>query len=89
MIRNRWQGRASCRGVDPEVFFPVGDDWAVAPGPAPVPWASRADRAKAVCDRCPVRAQCLADALERTDIWAILGGLDPVERAALIRRPAA
>ena len=89
MIRNRWQGRASCRAVDPEWFFPVGADWAVSPGPAPVPWASRAERAKAVCDRCPVRAECLAAALEVPDVWAILGGLDPVERAALIRRPAA
>jgi WhiB family redox-sensing transcriptional regulator len=81
MIRDYdWQRFAACRDVPAEWFFPLGDRWTDA---------DRPDRAKAVCTGCPVRAECLADALDRGDRWAILGGLDPVERAALTRRPAA
>lgn len=75
-----WREFAACRDVDPEWFFPLGDRWSDADRPG---------RAKAVCAACPVRAECLADALAGGDAWSIRGGLDPVERASLARRPAA
>jgi len=31
-------------------------------------------RAKAICARCPMRANCLADALEREEPWGVWGG---------------
>lgn len=46
-----WRDQAECQGTDPELFFPVGTT-----GP-PI---EQADRAKAVCRLCPVKAQCLA-----------------------------
>lgn len=78
-----WLASAACRddavmswtGAQAEDFFLVGDDWdhpSAAPG---------IDRAKATCAQCPVRAECLAMAIESRDAHAILGGLTPVERA--------
>ncbi len=49
-----------CRLVDPEVFF--------AESPVDV------ENAKALCRDCPVRATCLAGALERREPWGVWGG---------------
>jgi WhiB family redox-sensing transcriptional regulator len=46
--------------VDPEVFF--------AESPSDV------ESAKALCQDCPVRATCLAGALERREPWGVWGG---------------
>lgn len=69
-----FRARAICRDVDPEGFYPVGDDWS---GPLN---ATRAAEAKALCSLCPVRVECLADAIGRGDAWAVLGGTLPDER---------
>jgi hypothetical protein len=63
--------RAACRGVDPELFFPVAErgrehDEQVA-------------AAKAVCASCPVRAECLAWAL-RSLSCGVAGGMTERER---------
>ena len=44
-----WRRRAACRGVDPEVFYPVTDE--------------EAGTAKSICSTCPVREACLEHAL--------------------------
>ncbi len=49
-----------CRYNDPELFF--------AESPADV------ERAKALCVDCPVRAVCLAGALDRREPWGVWGG---------------
>ncbi len=49
-----------CRTNDPELFF--------AESPADV------ERAKALCVDCPVRAECLAGALDRREPWGVWGG---------------
>jgi WhiB family redox-sensing transcriptional regulator len=49
-----------CRLQDPELFF--------AESPADV------ERAKALCQDCPVRDLCLAGALERREPWGVWGG---------------
>jgi WhiB family redox-sensing transcriptional regulator len=74
-----WRELAACRGYDPELFFPVGDTWEGKGN------ARRAEVALAICADCPIREQCLADALERGDVWAILGGTLPEERRAPAR----
>jgi Transcription factor WhiB len=66
-----WRDRAVCRGVDPELFFPVGDD-----GPALAQIAA----AKAVCARCPVVAPCLSFALVALPD-GVAGGLTAAERS--------
>jgi WhiB family transcriptional regulator, redox-sensing transcriptional regulator len=49
-----------CRSEDPELFF--------AESPADV------ELAKSLCSTCPVRAECLAGALERREPWGVWGG---------------
>lgn len=72
-----WTDRAACRGVDPELFFPVGTS-----GPA----LRQTDAAKKVCRRCPVIAECLTWALDTGQEYGVLGGTTEDERAALKRR---
>lgn len=40
--------------------------------------------ALALCRRCPVRAQCLGDAVARRDPWGIWGGTTEDDRASLL-----
>ena len=69
-----WHQDAACRTVDPSVFFlPVGAN------------AAEIAAAKRVCVGCPVRATCLADAIERGEQFGIWGGLTEHERADLPR----
>ena len=53
VIGLEWQGRAACRDVDPELFFPASHDYTA---PANV---RALIEAGAVCGRCPVRRECL------------------------------
>lgn len=73
-----WRDRAVCRAEDPELFFPVGRT-----GPA----VEQVARAKAVCVRCPVVAECLSFALVAIP-EGVAGGLTAEERQGLrARRP--
>ncbi|GAB2750048.1 hypothetical protein GCM10027174_25730 [Salinifilum aidingensis] len=72
-----WRERAACRDEDPELFFPISE---VGLG------AKQVDRAKAVCGRCPVASECLADALSNGLDFGIFGGMTPRERRSLSRR---
>jgi WhiB family transcriptional regulator, redox-sensing transcriptional regulator len=46
-----WRDRAPCLGVDPELFFPIGNT-----GPALL----QIEEAKVVCRRCEVVEPCLS-----------------------------
>jgi len=72
-----WQHAAACRNEDPELFFPVGA--------AGVEVLLQVREAKAVCARCPVAGECLAQAVEFGDEAGIWGGLDEAERRELTR----
>ena len=74
-----WRHRAKCRIEDPELFFPVGTS-----GPAMLQIA----KAKAVCQRCPVRTECLNWALASGQDAGVWGGTSEDERRALKRRNA-
>lgn len=68
---------ALCRDIDPELFFPVG-----APG-FPIHDHQVAE-ARSVCAVCPVRAECLAFALDAGIEFGVFGGFDlEHERRAL------
>ena len=43
------------------------------------------ERAKALCGGCPVRAECLAGALEREEPWGVWGG-EIFERGVVVPR---
>ncbi len=72
-----WRERARCRSVEPETFFPTAEA-----GPV---YEAQVAVAKSVCAKCPVRAECLDEALARIP-FGIAGGLTPEERRG--RRPA-
>jgi WhiB family redox-sensing transcriptional regulator len=44
------------------------------------------NRAKAVCMGCPVRTECLSDALDNRVEFGVWGGMTERERRALLRR---
>lgn len=73
--RMTWQEEGACRGVDPEVFFPISDDDA---------W-----RAKDICGVCSVRSECLAWSLEKRERYGVWGGVTERERADMFRRGTA
>jgi WhiB family redox-sensing transcriptional regulator len=74
-----WRDDAACRDHDPELFFPEG-----TAGPA----VDQAERAKRICQSCPVRARCLRFALGHGLAFGIWGGTTGEERR-LIQRPVA
>ena len=65
-----WRTRAACRD-EPDLLFVRGA-------------AQR--RVKVVCEPCPVRAECLAEALDRRIEFGVWGGMTERERRALLRR---
>lgn len=73
----QWRTLATCQGLDGEIFFPAAES-----GPT---HDRQVATAKAVCARCPVRAECLDEALLRIPD-GIAGGLTADERRAMRRR---
>jgi WhiB family transcriptional regulator, redox-sensing transcriptional regulator len=77
-----WQHSAACRGEDSTYFF------------APSYFERRSEKnareavAKAICARCPVRDECLEYALRTRDNHGIWGGLNEMERRAILRQRA-
>ena len=65
-----WQLNAKCRGMN-DALFPEGKDQ---------------KRAKAICMGCPVRAECLAEALDNRIEWGVWGGMTERERRQLLRQ---
>lgn len=78
MQRGQWAQRAACRGLDPELFFPVGFS---GPGSEQLRFARR------VCAQCSVVQACLDWALEVGESDGVWGGTTPDERR-LIRMSA-
>lgn len=77
-----WVRQAKCRGADQELFFPSQS------GTYASVMYARAKRR--YCSQCPVRAECLEEALlveeKRGDPpQGLVGGLMPKERAFLLR----
>lgn len=68
-----WQQRSACAkpGVDPEIFYPDR--------------GGSSSEARAICSRCPVRAECLEYALEEREPFGIWGGTSERERRVLLR----
>jgi WhiB family transcriptional regulator, redox-sensing transcriptional regulator len=78
----RWQDRAACKGMDPTLFF--GPEYAETVKEK----RDREDAAKAVCNTCPVKQECLEYALDAREAYGIWGGMTELERKALLRRRA-
>lgn len=69
-----WRESARCVDMDPDDFHPSrGED-------------AKATAAKAICDACPVRVDCLEYAIERPDLEGIWGGVNARGRREIRRR---
>ena len=73
-----WQQRGLCREADAEIFFPPTTFEHKPEREA------REARAKAICQRCPVRSECLDWALETREPHGVWGGYSESERKALL-----
>lgn len=71
MWNTDWTARAVCRETDPDTLFVQG---------------AAQNRAKLICRGCPVRTECLADALDNRIEFGVWGGMTERERRALLRR---
>lgn len=70
-VDQTWTARAACAGTDPDELFVTG--------------AAQRDAAR-LCRACPVRLECLADALDSRTEFGVWGGLTERQRRALLRR---
>lgn len=70
---SNWSAQGNCATANPDELFAHG---------------AAQNRAKAVCVRCPVRMECLAEALDNReeDEFGVWGGMSARERRALKRR---
>ena len=69
-----WQMFANCLGADPDLFFPER--------------GASTKEAKAVCQGCVVREDCLEYALQNGEKFGIWGGLSERERRRIRRQRA-
>lgn len=70
-LDNKWRDYAICSTSDPELFFP--------------PIGANAQEAKKICFRCPVKDECLTEAIRYRVPYGIWGGKSPNERQRLRR----
>jgi WhiB family redox-sensing transcriptional regulator len=66
-----WAARAACKGDTPDALFVRG---------------AEQNKAKQLCSGCPVRTECLAEALDNQMEWGVWGGMTERERRALLRK---
>lgn len=66
-----WTALSACKNVDPDELFVSG---------------AAQNRAKVVCMGCPVRTECLSDALDNRVEFGVWGGMTERERRALLKR---
>ena len=67
----QWADSAACKAARPDELFVRG---------------AAQNRAKQLCSQCPVRTECLAEALDNNIEWGVWGGMTERERRALLRR---
>ena len=68
--KDEWTVQAKCRGMEDALF----------------PDASDQKRARLLCSGCPVRFECLAEALDNRIEWGVWGGMTERERRLLLRQ---
>jgi WhiB family redox-sensing transcriptional regulator len=68
---HEWTADGLCLRGDPELLFARG---------------AAQNLAKVMCRACPVRMECLADALDHRVEYGVWGGMTERERRALLRR---
>lgn len=68
---SNWTSKGNCRTRGPDEMFVQGAEQNVA---------------KRICRSCPVKRECLAEALDNRIEYGVWGGMTERERRALLRR---
>lgn len=68
---DNWAASSKCRSEDLDGLFVKG---------------AQQQAAKRICTGCPVRTECLAEALDNRIEWGVWGGMTERERRAVLRR---
>jgi WhiB family redox-sensing transcriptional regulator len=71
VFRTDWRRRSRCGDGNAEVLFVQG---------------AEQRKAKLLCAPCPVRTECLAEALDERVQFGVWGGMTERERRALLRK---
>jgi WhiB family redox-sensing transcriptional regulator len=71
MQRKGWIEEGTCRGVDPDLFFPERGE--------------STKEAKGVCETCPIKRHCLEYAVQGVEKFGIWGGKSERERRRIRR----
>ena len=66
-----WAAKGICHQVRPDELFVRG---------------AAQNRAKQLCAGCPVRTECLSEALDNEIEWGVWGGMTERERRSLLRK---
>ena len=66
-----WRAQAACLGEDTATFYPTT--------------SGKQKQAMAICDSCPVQAECLTEALAHADQYGVWGGRSERARRAMRR----
>jgi WhiB family redox-sensing transcriptional regulator len=69
--RPEWHQEAACRGIGTDAFFPTT--------------GRKGDTARAVCDTCTVRSECMAAALDDPDTVGVWAGTTDRDRKRMRR----
>lgn len=73
-----WQLHGACRGKNSDVFYhPDGERGRAR--------AQRENRAKAICNACPVIELCREHALQSAEPYGVWGGMSESERSHALR----
>ena len=72
----REHGEPPCATTDPELYYP----------PKGLQASVEIRMAKMLCERCPVKSECLTYAVTAGEIYGIWGGLTANERSRMRRK---
>lgn len=70
-----WRNRALCVDTDPELFFPISAEGST-------PHTLQLREAQRICNNCPVKGECVDEAV-RLGLVGIWGGTTERERRAM------
>jgi WhiB family redox-sensing transcriptional regulator len=73
-VFSEWHNLAACKG-ETEAFFSYNEE--------------RVAHARAICEDCPVRRECLQMALADSNLYGVWGGTTQAERRRFRRRRVA
>jgi|GEM_PF-1108775 len=65
-----WADNASCRDMDPEVFYPLSSPQCIKPAAL-----QQVESVKRICNQCPAKLPCLKAAIDAKETDAIRGGI--------------